>query len=210
MLRRSFDVQCIERDRLGVQIPLVSLAGHSICRLGIAVRSRTLRNDKSFGFAMEFLLIQYVKMPILHPRVISMIISVYFSYLILFMARCLTNSGLFDLLLVLVCHKPSRGGHSLVWMASLWFAGASELEKGWPLRNLPKVMHPIVIPWGLGLWTDHGSFLSRNMFRGRVRDDSCDPTEFNRAFCVSLKWSWKAALLEGIVDLESGLAWLCS
>ena len=41
-----------------------------------------IRDDKSFGFAMEFLLIQFVKMPILHPRVISMIILV-----ILFMAR---------------------------------------------------------------------------------------------------------------------------
>lgn len=130
-----------------------------------------IRDDKSFGFAMEFLLIQFVKMPILHPRVISMIILV-----ILFMARWLRNSGLFDLI-----HKPSWGGHGLVWMASLWFAGASEFEKGRPQRSLPKVMHPVVIPWGLGLQTDDWSFLSRNMFGvRRVREDSaCDPTKFN-------------------------------
>lgn len=51
--------------------------------LEIAFRSRTLWDDKSFGFAMGFLLIQWVNMPILHPKVISRIIFV----VILFMAR---------------------------------------------------------------------------------------------------------------------------
>lgn len=94
-----------------------------------------IRDDKSFGFAMEFLLIQFVKMPILHPRVISMIILV-----ILFMARWLRTVG------------------CLTWSTSP--AEVATALSGWPLFgllaqvSLRKVGHSGVYPkWCIQLWS---------------------------------------------------------